>query len=32
LLTPQIALAAETAIDLGAFLPTGAASSSGRMF
>lgn len=32
LLTPQIALAAEPAIDLGAFLPTGAASSSGRMF
>lgn len=32
LLAPTVAIAAETAIDLGALLPMGAASSSGRMF
>ena len=32
LLAPQVAGAAETSIDLGALLPLGAASSSGRMF
>ncbi len=32
LLAPEIAIATETSIDLGAILPVGAASSSGRMF
>jgi flagellar biosynthetic protein FliP len=32
LLTPAVAQAAETSIDLGALLPIGSASSSGRMF